>query len=179
MANKFANLAFTRSLLSLPVTSIYSLQISLAPVPSIFKWIKPGKDASSSTLTLEVNSCSRFELEADNASIRKRYSNLSRWVREKKKKKKEEDLKNMRCHAPPADISLIFRFHRYYYVWFTSNFWSHCQFTFIRRGSFNETRNMDENLRSRLLALRIKRWTNLSTIASIAKALETSVIEHI
>lgn len=98
VANKFANLAFTRSLLNLPATSTYSLQISLAPIPSIFKWIKPGKDASSSTRTLEPNSCSGFELEADNASIRKRYSNLSRW--EKKKKRKEKRFEKYRCHSP-------------------------------------------------------------------------------
>lgn len=74
VANKFANLAFTRSLLNLPATSTYSRQTS-APTPSIFSRIKPGREASSSTHTVE-RPCSGLTLEIDNASIRSRYSNL-------------------------------------------------------------------------------------------------------
>lgn len=120
-ANKFANLAFTRSLLNLPATSTYSLQISLAPIPSIFKWTKPGKDASSSTRTLESNSCSGFEL--DNASIRKRYSNLSRWGEEGRERKEIRTIRKIQIpfwHFYNFSTS-------YYYEWFTfSNFYFHC-----------------------------------------------------
>lgn len=161
VANKFANLAFTRSLLNLPATSTYSLQISLSSMPSIFKWTKPGEDASSS---IAIPCSGRFELELDNASIRKRYSNLSRWAWKKRKK----TCWKIWCHIPLISFdSTSYRYER-----FAGNF------TFIRRGSFNETRNTDENLGSRVLARRIKRWINFSTVASIAKTgLETSVIE--
>lgn len=95
------------------------------------------------------------------------------WVAGRGRKEKNV-LKNMTPFPRRGYFSHFFRFDELSLrLRFVRNF------TFIRRGSFNETRNMDENLGSRALAPRTKRWINFSTVASIAKTgLETSVTEH-